>query len=184
MKDRKGRYAEIVILAIIVVAVFFVGYYVSLFHSNRTAINEKNGIIQLQHDAVLFCSDVAEAMVQGDTEQLLSQYHAADLLDDDGVAALKNRISRLEDIPIRSYQGCVEAGGEREISATSFWKEFELIFQIDPTNAQNMKEIMPEALASQIQEDKKFVLTVVICKTEEQAWSYQLISLNAMPFYV
>lgn len=184
MKERKGKYAERIILALIVAAAFFVGYYVSLFQSNQTANEERNGIVQLQHDAVLFCNDVAEAMVQGDTENLLKQYYAVHLLHDDGVAELKNRLSRLEKIPIQSYQGCVEAGGEREISATSFWKEFELIFQIDPTNPQNMKEVMPEALAAQIQADKKFVLTVAICKTEEQAWSYQLISLNTMPFYI
>ena len=47
-----------------------------------------------------------------------------------------------------------------------------------------MKEIMPESLVSKIQEDKKFVLTLAVCKMEEQAWSYQLISLNAIPLYI
>lgn len=181
---KKGNYAKIIVLAISLFAVFFMGYYVSTLQNNKNASEEKKSIAQLQYDAVLFCNDIAEAIVKGNKEKLLSQYYAVYSLNDDGIAGLKKRISLLEKIPIQSYQGCVEAGGERDISATSFWKEFELIFQIDQINSQKMKEIMPESLVSKIQEDKKFVLTLAVCKMEEQAWSYQLISLNAIPLYI
>ena len=181
---KKGNYAKIIVLAISLFAVFFMGYYVSTLQNNKNASEENKSIAQLQYDAVLFCNDIAEAIVQGNKEKLLSQYYAVYSLNDDGIAGLKKRISLLEKIPIQSYQGCVEAGGERDISATSFWKEFELIFQIDQINSQKMKEIMPESLVSKIQEDKKFVLTLAVCKMEEQAWSYQLISLNAIPLYI
>lgn len=181
---KKGNYAKIIVLAISLFAVFFMGYYVSTLQNNKNASEEKKSIAQLQYDAVFFCNDIAEAIVQGNKEKLLSQYYAVYSLNDDGIAGLKKRISLLEKIPIQSYQGCVEAGGERDISATSFWKEFELIFQIDQINSQKMKEIMPESLVSKIQEDKKFVLTLAVCKMEEQAWSYQLISLNAIPLYI
>ena len=181
---KKGNYAKIIVLAISLFAVFFMGYYVSTLQNNKNASEEKKSIAQLQYDAVLFCNDIAEVIVQGNKEKLLSQYYAVYSLNDDGIAGLKKRISLLEKIPIQSYQVCVEAGGERDISATSFWKEFELIFQIDQINSQKMKEIMPESLVSKIQEDKKFVLTLAVCKMEEQAWSYQLISLNAIPLYI
>ena len=181
---KKGNYAKIIVLAISLFAMFFMGYYVSTLQNNKNASEEKKSIAQLQYDAVLFCNVIAEAIVQGNKEKLLSQYYAVYSLNDDGIAGLKKRISLLEKIPIQSYQGCVEAGGERDISATSFWKEFELIFQIDQINSQKMKEIMPESLVSKIQEDKKFVLTLAVCKMEEQAWSYQLISLNAIPLYI
>ena len=99
---KKGNYAKIIVLAISLFAVFFMGYYVSTLQNNKNASEEKKSIAQLQYDAVLFCNDIAEAIVQGNKEKLLSQYYAVYSLNDDGIAGLKKRLSLLEKIPIQS----------------------------------------------------------------------------------
>ena len=82
------------------------------------------------------------------------------------------------------YQGCEEAGGEREISETEFWKDFALHFQVTDALPQAAREKLPVYLVSGIEVSGSLVLTLTLCKTAGSSWTYQLVSVNTAPYSI
>ena len=159
------------------------GYLISAHQTTRAEMTRQEAIAQQQYDAVAFCEALADAMSQGDQESLLAQYHAADSLTEVTRAQLNERLFILSDLSL-SYQGCVEAGGEREISETEFWKNFDLLFQVEQPLPAAAAQALPDYLVSGIEKTGRLVLTLTICKSAGSDWSYQLVSLNTPPFSI
>ena len=82
------------------------------------------------------------------------------------------------------YDISQEAGGEREISETEFWKNFALLFQVDQPLPTAVAEVLPNYLVSGIEKTGRLVLTLTICKSAESDWTYQIVSLNTPPFSI
>ena len=170
-------------IALVLAAGVCLGYFISAYQTTRAEMTRQAAIAQQQYDAVAFCEALADAMNRGDQESLLAQYHAADSLTEVTRAQLNERLSLLSGFSL-SYQGCVEAGGEREISETEFWKNFDLLFQVDQPLPTAVAEALPDYLVSGIEKTGRLVLTLTICKSAGSDWSYQLVSLNTPPFSI
>lgn len=170
-------------LCLVLAAGVLLGYLLSAHRTTQAELTRQNAIAQLHYDAASYCETLADTMSRGDRDTLMLQYHAADSLTEETRAQLKERLSILSDFSL-SYQGCVEAGGERERSESEFWKNFDLLFQVTEPLPQEAADVLPSYLVSGIEESGTLVLTLTICKMAGSDWAYQLVSLNIMPFSI
>ena len=104
-------------------------------------------------------------------------------MPEDTRTQLKERLSLLDMLSL-VYQGCEEAGGEREISETEFWKDFALHFQVTDALPQAAREKLPVYLVSGIEASGSMVLTLTLCKTAGSSWTYQMVSVNTAPYSI
>jgi hypothetical protein len=170
-------------LCLFLAAGVLLGYLLSTRQTTRAEMTRQEAVAQQHYDAASYCETLADAMSRGDQDSLLAQYYAADSLMEETHAHLKERLSLLSDLSL-SYQGCAESGGEREISETEFWKNFDLLFQVDQPLPAATAEALPDYLFSGIEETGRLVLTLTLCKSAGSGWTYQLVSLNTPPFSI
>ncbi|MFR6379089.1 MAG: hypothetical protein ACLUNZ_03910 [Evtepia sp.] len=112
-----------IVFPLALAAAILLGSFLGAHHSTRAEQTRREAVAQQHIDAAQFCQQLAEAIVQGEQDSLLAQYYGLDGMPEDTRAQLKERLSLLDMLPL-GYQGCEEAGGEREISETEFWKDF------------------------------------------------------------
>lgn len=172
-----------IVLPLALLAALLLGSFLAAHHNTRAEQTRREAIAQQHIDAAQFCQQLAEAIVQGDQKNLLVQYHGLNAMTEATRAQLRERLSLLDALPL-AYQGCEEAGGEREISETEFWKDFALRFQVTDTLPQAAREKLPVYLVSGIEETGSLVLTLTLCKSAESGWTYQLVSVNTAPYSI
>ena len=146
-----------IVFPLALAAAILLGSFLGAHHSTRAEQTRREAVAQQHIDAAQFCQQLAEAIVQGEQDSLLAQYYGLDGMPEDTRAQLKERLSLLDMLSL-GYQGCEEAGGEREISETEFWKDFALHFQVT--------DALP------------------LCKTAGSSWTYQLVSVNTAPYSI
>ena len=161
-----------IVFPLALAAAILLGSFLGAHHSTRAEQTRREAVAQQHIDAAQFCQQLAEAIVQGEQDSLLAQYHGLDGMPEDTRAQLKERLSLLE------------AGGEREISETEFWKDFALHFQVTDALPQAAKEKLPVYLLSGIEASGSLVLTLTLCKTAGSSWTYQLVSVNTAPYSI
>ena len=169
-----------IVFPLALAAAILLGSFLGAHHSTRAEQTRREAVAQQHIDAAQFCQQLAEAIVQGEQDSLLAQYYGLDGMPEDTRAQLKERLSLLDMLPL-VYQGCEEAGGEREISETEFWKDFALHFQVTDALPQAAREKLPVYLVSGI---GSLLLTLTLCKTAGSSWTYQLVSVNTAPYSI
>ena len=171
-----------IVFPLALAAAILLGSVLGAHHSTRAEQTRREAVAQQHIDAAQFCQQLAEAIVQGEQDSLLAQY-GLDGMPEDTRAQLKERLSLLDMLSL-GYQGCEEAGGEREISETEFWKDFALHFQVTDALPQAAREKLPVYLLSGIEASGSLVLTLTLCKTAGSSWTYQLVSVNMAPYSI
>ncbi len=170
-------------IALVLAAGICLGYFIFAHQTTQAELTRQEAVAQQHYDAASFCAALADALSRGEQDSLLAQYHTADSLTEETRAQLKERLSLLSALSL-SYQGCAESGGEREISETEFWKNFDLLFQVDQPLPAAAAEALPGYLVSGIEKTGRLVLTLTICKSAGSDWTYQFVSLNTPPFSI
>ena len=172
-----------IVFPLALAAAILLGSVLGAHHSTRAEQTRREAVAQQHIDAAQFCQQLAEVIVQGEQDSLLAQYYGLDGMPEDTRAQLKERLSLLDMLPL-VYQGCEEAGGEREISETEFWKDFALHFQVTDALPQSAREKLPVYLVSGIEASGSMVLTLTLCKTAGSSWTYQMVSANTAPYSI